>query len=68
LAVRSDILEVLVPEQENLPLSSEESELVKTLLRELRELNAVDLGTEIWAEVVELHVGSEEVGFGGIGT
>ena len=66
LAVSSDILEVLVTEEENPPLSSEESELVETLLGELRELHTVDLGTEIWAEVTELHVGSEEVGFGGV--
>lgn len=27
----------------------------------------MNLGTEIWTEVVELHVGSKEVGFGGVG-
>ena len=68
MAVGSNILEVLITEEKNLPLSSEESELVETLLGELRELDTANLGAEIWAEVVELHVGSEKVGFGGVGT
>ena len=68
MAVGSNILEVLITEEENLPLSSEESELVKTLLGELRDLNTFDNSTEVRGDVLQRNTILEQVRLLGIST
>ena len=68
LLIRGDILEVLLPEDHELPLCNEQRQLVQPFLRQFRELNARDFGTNIRAKVVQLGVGSEQVGLGWVGS
>jgi hypothetical protein len=67
LTFGTEILEVLVAEYDNLPLSNIESKFIQTLLGELRELYTMDFCTEIRTNVGYLGVGGEEVGLLGIG-
>ena len=67
LTFGTDILEVLVAEYDDLPLSNIESEFIQTLLGELRELYTMDFCTEIGTNVRHLGIGGEEMGLLGVG-
>lgn len=62
LSVWTNIFEVLVAEDNDLALSDVKSELVQTFLRQVSELDARDLSTEIGANISGGSVGSEEMG------
>ena len=58
------VLEVLIPEEEHLALGGIECKLVQALLRELGDLHAGDLSTEVWADMGDLGFGGEKVRLG----
>ena len=68
MAFRREILEVLVAERNNLLLGDKERELVKTLLGELRDLDAFDDGTEVRGDVLQRNTILEQVRLLGVST
>ena len=66
LPFRTQILEVLISEEQYLALGSIQCELVKAFLGELRDLDPRYLRADVGADVVGCSVGSEEVRFRGI--
>jgi hypothetical protein len=64
LAVETEVLEVLVTEDQDLALRSVQSELVQTLLGELRELDTPDFGSKVRADMADFGVLVKEVGLG----
>ena len=67
MPVSTDILEVLISEEEKFALGSEQSKLIEALLGKLADLDARDLGTDVGVEVLQGSV-SEEIRFRLIGT
>ena len=62
LPLRSEILEVLVPESYDLLLRSEKCKLVETFAGELRDLHALDYGADVRADLANFGAGTEEMG------
>jgi hypothetical protein len=52
LTIGSKILEILVSEDENFPLSGVQGELVETLLIKLTNLHTLDLSADVWGDVL----------------
>jgi hypothetical protein len=68
LPIRTKILEVLVPEDQKLPLCSVQRNLVEPRIVQLRNLDPSDFCADVWADIVRLGVRPKEVWFGGVST
>jgi hypothetical protein len=67
LPLGSEVLEVLVAEQEDLALGCVERKFVETVVGELGNLDTPNFCAKVRAEVLDLGVGVEEVGLGLVG-
>lgn len=54
LLLRTNILEVLVPEHDNTALGYQQGELILLGVRQLRQLKACDLSTNTWCQLGDL--------------
>ena len=68
LAFRTDVLEILVPEDNHLPFCDEQRKLIQPFLAELRDLHPFNFRPYIRAEVLCGDVGCEQVRLGGVCT
>jgi len=59
LVIRTNILEVLVAEYDDLPFCCKQRKFIQALFGKLRQLDSTDLCAEIRAQVVCCDVGSE---------
>jgi len=66
LSVRTEIFEILVPEDQELPLRSKQCKLVEPCVTQLRDLDTSDFSANVWADVIRLGARAEEVWFGGV--
>ena len=66
LPVRIKILEVLVPEDQDLPLSGKQSKFVETCVAQFGNLDTFDFCANVGADIIRRGAGTEEVWFLGV--
>lgn len=67
LLFKAEIDELLVTKDKGTPLCCHESKLVEALAVQIRQLDAVNFGSDSWRQVDDLRCRAEEVGFGRVG-
>jgi len=63
LTIWTNVFEVLVAEDQNLPLSGKQSKFIQALLCKFGYLDAGNFSAEVWANVASGDVGVEEMRF-----
>jgi len=66
LPLRTDILEVLVPKDQELPLCSKQSKFVETCVAQLGNLDTCNFCANVGADITRLGARTEEVRFVGV--
>lgn len=66
MPLRSQVLEILIPKDQNLPLRCVQGELIKSFFRQLGNLHSFDLSAKVRANVLGGGVGVEQIGLCGV--